>query len=411
LALLIVTVCVSHAMQEAFAQDTVTYSKSKNFTLTPGGNVVPQVFAIDVEHAWVLDPTLRSDVSVAQPATFNPGGADRVGVTSNGFIGPMNTGFPPNPTVDILTRSTPINAAGGKVVHQAQVNPPINSSLGQTTINVNPFGAGGKVTGSIAVNGTATANPGPVPSEAYAFSYGAVVAVGGVQLGMGQGVLNLPFVDTNLGGTAHAGGGQDFSHIFDPVTFSVSDPVTGQVTYGTLFQLNTSLIGNGTMSLSSNGLFSVDATNASFTLNMDSPYIPASEQGDINLVITNGAITTSVADGIFAGFLPPVGSSGTFSSLLPGTDQGAIAFDYNLGLGSDPVVVSIDASDAGDAFTSASVPEPGSFILAITATLVGAGSIWLRRREATALRSGIRTRARETRSSMLCLNCGFPSAL
>jgi hypothetical protein len=357
--------CIAMVSQEAYGiviVDHKDYRVTHLFTLRPGGNVVPTVTASFFDHAWVLDPALRFAVNPAgQPAGFANGGfdlVDRRGQVTNfsrngANNGPVNTG------------SFGVPAAGipfpPGAVRTANVPPPINSAQANSRFGVNPFGAGGPITGAIQADGFAearfdTVTKAPQPSEAYAFSYAQLSARGGQQLRNGQ-ILWRPQISTPpvVGGAIAGPFNQRRGR--DPINFMILDLVTGELLEEVLLDISYDILGLGSLEWdSTTGSFSIDAENAEFHIDISSPF--TLQQGVLDLDITNGLITVANDTGIFDGVLPAIGSSGTFSTTL-----GDITLDYDFGdFGGHDLDITASFSGGGDARASV-VPEPSTLLL------------------------------------------------
>lgn len=114
----------------------------------------------------------------------------------------------------------------------------------------------------------------------------------------------------------------------------------------------------------SGNVLSVDADQFVFTINMDSSFIPASERGTVDFIIDHGIVTTSTSTGIFAGLLPSVGSSGTFSTAF----SNDLLLDYDLGSLSGPnALVDFELGNAGEA---CAMPAPDTLLLAGTGLML-----------------------------------------
>lgn len=147
--------------------------------------------------------------------------------------------------------------------------------------------------------------------------------------------------------------------LFDPVTFDILDSDTGLHTLGRLENIDAELNGTGSFTWADN-LFTVDATDFAFNLDLGSPFIAAGERGTVDFRISGGIVTTSTATGIFAGLLPTVGSGGAFST--PFSNELTVDYDFGSLGGANPLV-SIGIDDGGSA---RAVPEPGTLLLACT---------------------------------------------
>jgi len=87
--------------------------------------------------------------------------------------------------------------------------------------------------------------------------------------------------------------------------------------------------GDGTVNWGENSLdFAI--SDGTFSIDLNSPFIPDNQRGTLLLKVQGGIITDSQDSGIFDGYLPQIGSSGTFS--VSGSNfKPQLSFDYNLG--------------------------------------------------------------------------------
>jgi hypothetical protein len=117
-------------------------------------------------------------------------------------------------------------------------------------------------------------------------------------------------------------------------------------------------------------MFSLDAQNFDFGINIDSPFTV--QQGTADVSVRNGLITASDGTGMFTGLFPAVGTSGTFSVPL----ANSFSLDYNLGnFNGDPLAVQFTLSDSG---SIPAAPEPPALVSAVLALMTGAGVVYRR---------------------------------
>jgi hypothetical protein len=228
---------------------------------------------------------------------------------------------------------------------------------------INPFSAGGPLSGSIESQGSGQLSlAGALDGQSNA----AVVINGGA--GMAGG--NIRFAPKSKIQVVGNGVFLDPDAI-DPITFRVTDLLTGHVSTGSLFDVSGHLLGQGSWTWQG-GIFSLAAQNFDFGINIDSPYTV--QQGTAAVSVRDGLITASSGTGMFASLFPAVGTSGTFSVAL----ANSFSLDYNLGnFGGDPLAVQFTLSDSG---SIPAAPEPPAIVSAVLALLTGAGVVYRRMR-------------------------------
>jgi hypothetical protein len=239
--------------------------------------------------------------------------------------------------------------------------PAVSNAIGvntftSSTATINPFFAGGPLSGSIESQGLGQLS---IPGDLAGESNAAVVINGGA--GMARGNINFkPKVALQVVGP---GVFLDPGAI-DPIHFNVTDLLNGHVTSGSLFEVSSHLLGQGLWTWQG-GIFTLSAQDFDFAINMDSPFTV--QQGTADVSVRDGLITASSGTGMFSGVFPAVGTSGTFSVALPSD----FSLDYNLGnFGADPLAVQFDFSDSGSLST---VPEPSAIVSLVLGMMTGAG--------------------------------------
>ena len=130
------------------------------------------------------------------------------------------------------------------------------------------------------------------------------------------------------------GRGQLDKFVGDPFYFTVYDVLTGDIiAEDILFEMALEFRDRHSDRASEftweNDVFTIDALNAEVHFALNDTY--TIEQGILDLVITDGVVTTAVDSGMFDGLLPSVGSTGVLTFDLPNV----IEFDYDLGNFSD----------------------------------------------------------------------------
>jgi hypothetical protein len=242
--------------------------------------------------------------------------------------------------------TVPVNAPG--VFGPKTVNATANgaSSQANASLNVTNF-VPNDVTGTVRSCGFASVDTNVPSAEAFASSTSTFRVRGGRLMKSGR-IRWGPTMTATSHGQATAG-------VHDPISFDVIDLVSDAELSGTLLDILGELNGESTFAWS-NGVFSVDASDFSFSIVMNSPY--TLQNGTVDLRIAGGTVVTSSATGIFAGLFPAVGSPGTFTMPLPD-----LTLDYNLGdFGGDDLNTAFDFGNGGSA--EVGVPESAAGVLA-----------------------------------------------
>lgn len=330
------------------------YDVTHNFTLRPRGNVVPQVQAVYYAHAWGL--TRRPDCSnwdVApgagtQPVGWGGFGTDRL--LSKGAIRhrdgastvPATQGRV-NVAAGGMATTTWTADAQACVSARAQAN---------SEITVNAFGAGTAVTGTIRAHGFATAvAPPPRYSSSYAFSMAMVEARGGRQ--MRNGTIKWGKVVRDVvKGTSRA------RRQVDPIEYTVTDRVTGEIFTGTLLSVEVDIPASpfGGFVWEGNRM-QITASNLTFRVAF--PSTNTSLQGELLIEVENGMVTNSAGTGHYAGLAPAVGAKVPLTLAV----ASEVEFDYDLGdHNGNELDVELDLHGAGEAAEEAATDVPTLFI-------------------------------------------------
>ncbi|MEG3440260.1 hypothetical protein V0288_24245 [Pannus brasiliensis CCIBt3594] len=294
---------------------TVSYNTIHNFSFNVGGNLTPLVRGYDGGSAFAFSP-------FASPTTQ---------FTSYGLHN--------------YTISPPVPSLPYTHTHSTTASRGFASATATSFTQINSIGIG-TVSGTISASGQATAKErGEV---ACANSFTGVTARQRIRLPFGIVVwgprFNWDFV-----------GGAKCGVRVDPISFSVTDPNTGEVlSSGKLFDITNT--GDGRVNWGDQSLdFAI--SEGTFSITLDSPFIRADQRGSLFLEVQKGIITRSEDSGIFENWLPGIGSSGTFSiSSAAGTGfTPDLNFDYDLGdFGRD---VDVELSADGGVLP---VPEPST---------------------------------------------------
>lgn len=299
-----------------------TYNVEHRLQLRPGGNVVPRVSATYYAHAWVREAKEDCAASAvvpnaaAQPVGWGEMGADRL----EGRKGRIRNSGNGGGAVDANTEVMPVGAGGLSQTFTADATGCQSKAVANSTFAINPFGAGGMITGTIRVHGEATAKIRPPRrAETYAFSMAMVEAQGGRQLRNGNIRWGKIVRDIVAKGASQR-------RQVDPIDFTVRDLVTGLVHTGTLYSVIIEATNRAAGGFTwENGVVSVDVQDLNFSVGFPSGF--TSRQGMAELEIRAGRVTASTATGDYAGMLPAVGATVPLTFPLP--DE--VDFDYDLG--------------------------------------------------------------------------------
>jgi len=305
------------------------YEVTHNFDFRPAGDVV-EVRGLEFRHAW-LRTFYAGDAwgveSPAQDPDFDPFGTESWGAVPGGVPGAFNSGLfgSPVPCVynDFIIPPGGINSGVCLVVDLSPSN-----AAACTEFFVWPYNPAGpfRIRGSVKSRGAArAATPIRGAAQAYAFSTAAVTARGGIQLANGSVQWN-PVIDIES-----VGGGSSATAVRDPIHFVATNLVTGDVVEASLFDFDIQAAGSGHVRWDAD-LFETDALELDFVLGIPPQFLTPGQHGRIELRIRNGVVDTAIDDGIFAGLLPPVGTTIPLAIPLPNT------FDLDYDLGLDPNV-------------------------------------------------------------------------
>lgn len=265
------------------AQTTTSYSITHGFTFSVGGNTTPLVRGFDGGSAFAFSPY------VSPPAAFSSY---------------VNLSYPLGPP---WTRFDSVSVSRG-----------LASATASSYTQINSLGVG-TVSGFINASGTASALERG--ETACANSYTGVTARQRIRLPFGGVIWGPRFKLDFVRGSGCAVGK-------DPIKFTVTDPDTGAILNSGQF-LDITSTGDGTVNWDDDSLdFAI--SDGTFSIDLNSPFIPDNQRGTLLLKVQGGIITDSQDTGIFDGYLPQIGSSGTFSVF--GSDfKPDLTFDYDLG--------------------------------------------------------------------------------
>ncbi len=386
------------SVSPALGQVTKTYSVTHNISLTPGGNILPTVAAFHYQHAYVADTSSSgncqedlvappdSGAAISQPAAWQPYGRDelRRRATVRNF-GP--TGFATDDTT-IATIAIPATGLASTPFTETTAPaapppppPPFCDSIATatSTIQVDPFTAGGTITGTISSTGlaTAAASAARQTRKAYAFSMAALTATGGRLLRNGNIRMNRTVRDQASGSAQAMTAG-----IRDPIEYVVTDLVTLEVFEGTLHAVDLDVT---THEDAAGFVWETDlvdilaGTDVALVIDQDNALISA--PGYLELRTQGDVVTVSNDTGVYEGVLPAVGTPLPLTFAL----ASEVVFDYDLGeFGGHDLEVTLTFSENGEGDTPSDDPfvpavsEWGVLVLALL--VLGAGTVVVRRR-------------------------------
>ena len=340
----------------ANAQAERTYNVRHNFLFTPGGNVVPVVQGVTFAHAWVRETgrNIASYSPTAQWASWNPFGTDRMifgnFVQNSGLFGvPVWT----NQHVVIVP------PAGGVTSTTATV--PLGPSFATATgrVSFNPYGVNTPVTGSTQSTGTARAVGNG--ATAYAFSAATAQVRSRSMFPNGSMVWGPILRDTVSGSGIAVGQRAPFPGgglAKDPIYFRLIDDLGSVALEEQLLSIESELFGDGELDWSDTGMFSMIG-DGEVQVSMNNTFII--NPSLMLFRVENSVVTQSMGTGLFAGVLPPLGSSGTsFSFMLPSE----LTLNYTLPAFNGDVEFDFGGAARG------TIPVPGSAALIAIAGLV-----------------------------------------
>jgi hypothetical protein len=202
------------------------------------------------------------------------------------------------------------------------------NATGTGSLTVNAYTPGGSFTGTQSVIGTVN-----VPlADDQAFSYAtSSVVIGGATADWRDGVIGWTpdFIDT-VTSTIRIDGGHNspWPRGRDPVNVRIYDATSSLVLSETLVDVRAEVTAgtNVSMGWQAGVLTFTNVEDGTFTVDASSQYVDPADRGDVTLVIESGLVVQSDGTGIFAGYLPAVGTPGTFSIPFPMTIQQAYTF-------------------------------------------------------------------------------------
>jgi PEP-CTERM motif len=370
LAIVVALVTCGLVAQPALADSM--YSPTKTIKVDAKGN--PTVKWQYFTAVWIatntgdpIDSQYKPNGKPPQFKEFDPFGTFFVKDGTNDLRNHSKSG-----DIPVVRGNKNVPAAGLKDNEPVSVEKNKNlSAEANASVDIKAIAAGQPVEGTIDLKGM-TKNEDDkhaVVGKAYSFSDGLVTVSGTDKDGK---VTVAPSNELS------AKSNTDKVFRDDPILFHVSDYLTGETLLeGSLLDTLEELSGAGSLTWR-NDMFSVDAIDVAFHVDANSPYIPNSQRGTLDLIIANGLITQSDGTGIFANIFPGVGQSGTFSVPLSNT----LFFDYDFGdFGDRLVTTTLEFDDAAGALSDATVPEPGAMMLLGTGFVLLASRLRRTRRD------------------------------
>lgn len=317
-----------------------SYSVNHNYSILPGGNIVPQVTGKYYLHSYAIE-TGTSCTNGAVWPTAQPLGHDLFG--GDRFTG--LAGFMENNMTPVVLEVVPLPSSGVPSYSQTIAASCPGSSNGAATVefSVNPYSAGSAVTGVTQCSGFV--DPQGANSGVYSVSAAEVVFQGGNQLLNGT-IQWLPQIVDSITGGAVQGLGIPMP-ILDPIEYYVHDANSGDLlASGTLFSIN---VDQGPQP-TSGGVILVDSWGAQMrcyentaSIEIDQTSSLITQQGYLRVEMTNGVVSAVTKTGTYASSAVSLNDPAPVSFALP-----AIQFDYDLGTfpGHD-VEVTLVASGGG----------------------------------------------------------------
>lgn len=328
-----------------------TYDVRHNFTLRPGGNVVPQVQGVYYAHAWAQ--TRRPDCQDwavvpgpgAQPVGWGPFGRDSL--SSRGTVRHRDGAGP-----SVLATQGRVNVGAAGLARTTWTADARNCASAQAIANseitVGAFGAGTPVRGTIRAHGWARASaPPPRFAASYAFSMAMVEARGGRQMRNGTIRWGKVVRDVVAGRTTER-------RQVDPIDFEVINLATGETRSGTLFTMSVDIPASPFGGIIwEDDRMEITASNLVFHAGF--PSTNSSLQGELAFEVRDGRVVSARGTGHYAHQAPAVGDPVPFTLPVPNE----IEFDYDLGdFGDDDLEVGLDFSGAGETNEEAASDEP-----------------------------------------------------
>gem|GEM_PF-2827832 len=296
------------------------YNIEHNFTYQPAGDVV-QVTGAEFRHAWIRTAGIFGSVWSAEPPAqdplFDAFGTENFAAPGASIPAAYNSGIFGTP-VQCLYNTFNIPPAG---INGFQcIILPLDQSWADacTEFFVAPYSPlpPYNIQGRIAASGGIHA----VNANVYAYSSAGISVRGGVQMANGTVTWN-PTVSELVGAGT---GGVGFT---DPVHIQAINLDDGTQINASLFEFQIDSNTLGTINWN-NDLFETDRPDLNFTLDIPPNFVLPGESGSLHLRIENSTVTIADDSGIFNGLLPPLGSVGPQSFLLPNN----LTLNYDLNL-------------------------------------------------------------------------------
>jgi len=310
----------------------------------------------------------------AAPAAVNPGQVWRGAWGYSGRTGARTAQPPCNDPDSYGPASEPIAPNMNGFQLAASFCPNDAGGLADSSVTLNNFGLGTRISGRIDATGLAFAdltNPGNTFSIGSAQSRSALVIQSGIQNRAGRIEWGSIWRGEVSGSAVAIAGTPPRVNIFDPIDFSLFDIDTGELLLqDRLLDIQAAVRGTGGFDGSiawdaDAGQFVVNAHDADFSIVMESAF--GLSRGSLFLEIRGGLVTRSDDTGLFDGLLPSLGTLGSFSLPL-----GSITVDYDLGdldrFGQRNLDLEFGFSGGGEAFAQR-ISEPWTLPLLALAML------------------------------------------
>lgn len=318
---------------------------SHTITWRPRGNIAPLVHFVHFEHAWARefgpdDADSQTNPAI-QPVGYRPYGTNRM----TGYGHTIRDGGR-----KVNQEETAIGAAGtmGDLDSTAQAGPLFfgTTAVARSRVNVPPFGTTG-VTATLSFHTSVVALPGQPPErkEGYAFAGGHLRIRarhmdkrGNIRMGR----------TWRIGRGANAASNTGRVRAIDPITFEITDTITGQTWKHALLHIETAARDGVVEALP--GAVVMDGQDAKLYVGVDGL---GGGRSELIVIVQGGTVVKSVGTGMFSFANPAMGTAAPVTMALPDTD---VDYDFN-SLTPNECDITIDAGGGSE------IDEPATGML------------------------------------------------